>query len=1097
MATTNKLFNFYVFQDLPEGTVFRKKPGQKPGALEYNYRFEKTETLLGTKISKIIADNADDTAKAAEQIKKLLGEKRKTIAYAIEHPDKRFIAFNHFVFSDEKNTAKQVADAANESFKPELKKYTASPAFILFHNQLLDAMIMKLFVPQLFDQPLLHYLKSVLILLAIEKSELTDKELKYYKSVRFMLPKDLSDFYNRIKSEASAAANKASAGEHPLVQRRKELESTISHLRALDTEISAKEIDKLIKAKKPKEAAEFSLSGKTLAAAYKAKFKADLPTLLNPDLSGISSKELITKAGLELESVLYKINSPATAVKRSYHANGIIISENTFDLAKDMILDMDVMSQFMNMYEDYRNSRIRKGPKCLGRGAFYYTEENTVKYLAGELAHIENILPGEHKKREHVWEHTTDTFVENLEQEVISSEKDLTTNNQFELKNAVKEEVSRDIKWGVNADTHFRYGTTGNQPMFEVNAAGHYDFQKQTKKQVESSSMIAKSIVEKSVEKIEKTVSEKRSKRIIDKVVETNIHEINNVQPESKAISGIYQWVNKIVKVNLYQIENRMQYEFILPEPSAFYLYSLNQKPGLFTLSEPLPPKGIVDYGGGRISAVDLLPELINEMNYSSLCASYQVSGVEAPPQEFIYMTFNKSGEGDSSTVDNNEVKMKTILLNEAIESQTDGYIYSDYEGWLEFENKHVRAAMDKIKYKISEKAVGILNDIIADSFAINIGSDSIEHGDEAQISRAFRSVISYANIKEGKYLTDVADDMLNIGENLLRITFKRKTPFEKAEEKMVVSMVLKYAVFYNLTVTFRLKRSKALMKQWQQKIYDKIMTAYYELKYDFEEKKARFESQNAIQQGISIEGNNPLTNVEIVSNEIKRQCIYTMRQDHFLFNDVMSTEGELFADHREASKAFPLFSLENNKDKKNTVLFWEQAFEWHYMMLKFMPYYWADKTNWISRMQASSNDPAMQEFLQAGAVRVVVPVRPGYEEMVQYAIETGSVWSGSGETPTLGDERFLEVYKAVKEERKIAEGSQELCAIDCWEVVIPTNLVILRDNAHLLPVLGTSCEEDCAKRKACCEKRKAECEALKAAGEDVDCESIICKSCQ
>ena len=43
------------------------------------------------------------------------------------------------------------------------------------------------------------------------------------------------------------------------------------------------------------------------------------------------------------------------------------------------------------------------------------------------------------------------------------------------------------------------------------------------------------------------------------------------------------------------------------------------------------------------------------------------------------------------------------------------------------------------------------------------------------------------------------------------------------------------------------------------------------------------------------------------------------------------------------------------------------------------------------------------RSFLQVGMARVIVTVKPGFEDAVQLFIETGLIWNG-GEVPVIGD---------------------------------------------------------------------------------------------
>jgi hypothetical protein len=61
-------------------------------------------------------------------------------------------------------------------------------------------------------------------------------------------------------------------------------------------------------------------------------------------------------------------------------------------------------------------------------------------------------------------------------------------------------------------------------------------------------------------------------------------------------------------------------------------------------------------------------------------------------------------------------------------------------------------------------------------------------------------------------------------------------------------------------------------------------------------------------------------------------------------------------------------------------------------MTYLFYPYQWAGRSRWAELAVRTSADPLHEAFLQAGAARVVVPVREGFEHTVARYLEDGVV---------------------------------------------------------------------------------------------------------
>jgi len=59
---------------------------------------------------------------------------------------------------------------------------------------------------------------------------------------------------------------------------------------------------------------------------------------------------------------------------------------------------------------------------------------------------------------------------------------------------------------------------------------------------------------------------------------------------------------------------------------------------------------------------------------------------------------------------------------------------------------------------------------------------------------------------------------------------------------------------------------------------------------------------------------------------------------------------------------------------------------------LYFYAYYWANRTEWLKMYISESVDSLFRSFLQAGMARVVVTVKQGLEDALQFFMETGLI---------------------------------------------------------------------------------------------------------
>ena len=110
-------------------------------------------------------------------------------------------------------------------------------------------------------------------------------------------------------------------------------------------------------------------------------------------------------------------------------------------------------------------------------------------------------------------------------------------------------------------------------------------------------------------------------------------------------------------------------------------------------------------------------------------------------------------------------------------------------------------------------------------------------------------------------------------------------------------------------------------------------------------------------------------------ARELKKSAISVFTYQHFdFFGGVeLSPEGYVQIKFAEAEA------------QGSYIRFFEQAFEWEQMIYLFYPYFWGTKFFWMFKMSIEEADPLFKDFLKAGAARVTVPVRPGFEKAVAH----------------------------------------------------------------------------------------------------------------
>ncbi len=273
--------------------------------------------------------------------------------------------------------------------------------------------------------------------------------------------------------------------------------------------------------------------------------------------------------------------------------------------------------------------------------------------------------------------------------------------------------------------------------------------------------------------------------------------------------------------------------------------------------------------------------------------------------------------------------------------------------------------------------------------------------------------------------LGDVLEDRSNVAGAMFRL-FPRRFRGELSVSYQLMnvrSFALGVDVFCSLTTEGFAK--------WQQGMYDAIMEAYQRQQADYEEKVAAA----SISDGVKILGRNPLENARLIRDELKKLVIMFLTNSPYInINDFYSS-------------AEPVMNLSKACKDGKRIRFFENAFEWHNILYVLYAYFWGRHARWISAIHFTDPDPDFAAFLRAGAARVQVPVRPGFEKAVAHFCQFGDIWDGN-DPPLINDDLYVPIIDEISENLgKLDEGVPYPPGTSKpWEVRLPTDLVVLQD---------------------------------------------------
>lgn len=646
------------------------------------------------------------------------------------------------------------------------------------------------------------------------------------------------------------------------------------------------------------------------------------------------------------------------------------------------------------------------GYKQLGIADYKIVEQTVHCYVEGEVAHIENVMARERREKSTRRLLKTETTVSDTTEKEKQNTTDTSTTERYEMQNEVAQVLQQSKDF--NASTEFKVGGDKWSLSATAGMATHNSKELNTKQAITN----AKEVVQKATDRITTKVTQTRIQKITEEFEENNIHEFDNRQG-SKHVVGVYRWVDKIYKNQVVNFGKRLMFEFMIPEPAKLHRLGMEIDPTQPTplvnsqIVEPVDPRKF-DYTNTTPTSLNLSDfSKVNELTMKYWSGYYNVD-VDPMPLEEIYA-------GKSIAIENTDNDPQSISKNDAVKID-DRYI----------------AVAGKAIISGSQDGDGSQRHIISILYGNNhLTINNINYN-------TTNYLIPPNTISDKKGLNGSYDT----GAYLPISGFKNEVPIS--------------AQYYNYDIgsvnfSIKCKLTEEARQQWQKTCFKAIIDKYEEEKTAYDDKMSAHKDE-----AIANKDTNPAFFRQMMNLVLRKNCIsYLIDQTP----DVKRTYGKKMY----SGSSFTNYEIkvdEKLDDYGAFVMFMEQAFEWSIMSYSFYPYYWADRTAWKNMYQFdASDDPLFRSFMQSGMARVVVTVRPGFEEAVRFYLQTGKIWNG-GSVPVIEDKLFISIVEELREPAGKKEGK-------AWATRVPTSLTILQANSIGLEVekaLPCNCEEVNAK---------------------------------
>jgi hypothetical protein len=704
-----------------------------------------------------------------------------------------------------------------------------------------------------------------------------------------------------------------------------------------------------------------------------------------------------------------------------------------------------------------------ENPRPIGIGDLKVVKQWLTGYEAVDFSDIKNVM--KHEQRTQVLRNiakTEDTFTFTDEQQRQTSSEAQTTN-----KSELAQEIENVVKTDTTINAALSLGVTSAAPIggltLTSNASSSFAYANSRTDSQKISASFAEEVVNKAVQSLQTKSSAVRTSTRSHEAHETRRHVFDNTKGK-KHTSGMYQWVNKKYRAQVFNYGKRLMYEFIVHEPAALLIES---RMAAFngTLQVPQPP---VKPAPPELPqwVQELTPDTITLLKFHELSLSYDLSDLTYPAP-IKYAPFVRLDTGKNWYNEDWGTSSRWQQRTYSCRLGAKDYVLDriTIDGWVHFWDEGEGLA----------EAVGTLSPADVNTLRVWVNGYPVFYRAD--------------NSQENWYFVAEPAGNLSRGYNV-GTPQNPMPPFD--DDTVTLELGLLDFADFDFSFHAKLLLDPDTLTEFQQEVVfrvtkaeqDKANFAYGQLQRQYEVDYATY--RNDIDElkhlvvNDMVSGTSEQENRATMLAELKRLCLTQLTRqmddnpaddtwaaydalgtvnvnatlhkfvvEEDLDSDPPATEAGFQKTKTQVSMRLPRLT-QAARDKGSMIQFLEQAFEWQQMTFLPYEYNYAPKKRWPELMSYRDRaDPYYGQFLRASAARVLVSVTPSYNEAVLHFACTGEPWNG-GPVPAIGDPLFLPLFAEIRDTQDdmrnaVAEGKS-------WTFTLPTSLEYLRDSEQDLP---------------------------------------------
>jgi hypothetical protein len=714
--------------------------------------------------------------------------------------------------------------------------------------------------------------------------------------------------------------------------------------------------------------------------------------------------------------------------------------------AQDLALYLDARPIINPIFAQlYRFGKPFNTIKPLGVGDLKVVKQWLDGYEAGEISDIQNVMKGEVRSRVHRRLERSEESFSSTSTSQQETTRDTQSTDRFEVKREAESIVKTDLN--INANVRAQY----DQKPVLVSVGAGFAYSRSGSEQQKLAQNYSRELVDKAVSRVQTSTVQQRSSTRLFETEENNTHSFSNTDPASDHLSGIYQWVDKRYKAQVFNYGKRMMFEFVLPEPAAFLVDSRlhDYEATLSVPPRPVPP--------ALVSAVvPFAPADIDLAKFNELRQQYELSAFSYPAatKTIAFVSQDEGAQGGFFSEHGIDDENLPYAKTHTCRVNAKGYLIDTLRiaGYVKFKDKYPPDTNPPNALEVNLVKLGIDGTTLW--YEEHSDTINIPYGDERRMPP-----------RDGPYLLTADEITLLLG-------------FQDTER-------------YDLMLGADLRLGPAALLDWQTQVWNSVAgtlrtrasATNTQLQSAYEAEMATYRNRLGELRATAIhdliQGRSDAFNQALIEKELRRQCLAMISKefdadpgDDLLTDWETMGQREVTVDYRHLvvddsgddtvvefrssphPLRFPAPKLDAARDKGRFIQFLEQAFEWERLGYICYPYFWATPPKWIELMNRTDDgDPRLTAFLGAGAAKVLVAVSPSYDEAVLHFLATREPWQG-GPSPVIGDPLYMPLFEELHRQQDDRLGATP--EGEPWEFILPTSLVYLRGSTTALPAART-----------------------------------------